>query len=59
MEDYGRGGGGYESSDGEENGDIYQDMRDFDKRLKTKADDPFFSAKQQDSSDEETVGGSG
>jgi hypothetical protein len=34
-------------------------MRDFDKRLKTKADDPFFNAKQQDSSDEEAVGGSG
>ena len=38
MEDYGGG-----SSDGETNGDIYQDMRDFDKRLKTTKDDPFFN----------------
>lgn len=43
--------------DEEEDDDIYQDMKDFDKRLKTKSD-PFFGTNAQgDSSDEETVGG--
>ena len=54
MEDYGAG-----SSDGETNGDIYQDMRDFDKRLGGaggKKDDPFFN-QGGDSSDEDGVGG--
>ena len=51
MEDY-HGGGGGSSDEGETNGDIYQDMRDFDKRLKTTKDDPFFN-NNHDSSDED------